>query len=105
MALFTRYELKEFDTSTLSDSFQDFGMALSNPAIHAEFINTSTVDVYVSIDGSTNTFRIPAEKSVPIPSSPRNNNDGSFVFTKGTQLQVKQVDDAAAGTLIAHIFT
>ena len=107
MAQFYRFELKEFDTSTLSGTFQNFGTALLTAAKYAEFINTSTVDAYITIDGTNNSFRVPAGKTVPVPSYPQHNanNDGSFVFKKGTQLKVKQVTAGAAGALIAHIFT
>lgn len=107
MAEFTRFELKEFDTATLTGSFQNLGTVLANAANYAEFINTSTVDAYITIDGTTNAFRIPAGKSVPLPSYPQHNanNDSAFVLRKGTQLKVKQVTAAAAGALIAHIFT
>lgn len=107
MAEFLRYELKEFNTASLTGSFQNFGAALSNAAKYAEFTNTSTVDAYVSVDGTNNSFRVAAGKSVPVPSYPKHNsnNDGSYVFKKGTQLMVKQVTAAAAGALICHIFT
>lgn len=107
MAEFLRYELKEFDASTLSGTFQNFGAVLSNAAKYAEFINTSTVDAYITVDGTNNAFRIPAGKAVSVPSYPQHNtkNDGSFVFQKGIQLKVKQVTAAAAGAIIAHIFT
>ncbi len=107
MAEFLGYELKEFNTASLTGSFQDFGTALSNPARYAEFINTSTVDAYVTIDGTNNALRIPAGKSVPVPSYSQHNtlNEGAYVLRKGVQLRVKQVTAAAAGALIAHIFT
>jgi len=107
MAEFTKFELKEFDTATLSGTFQNFGSVLGGAAHYAEFINTSTVDVYVTIDGTNNALRIPAGKSVPLPSYPQHNanNDSAFVLRKGIQLKVKQVTGAAAGALIAHIFT
>lgn len=107
MAEFLSFELKEFDTATLSGTFQNWGTALAKPAKYAQFFNTSTVDAYVTIDGTNNTFRIPANSNFPVPSYPasNNNNAGTIVFKKGTQLKVKQVTAAAAGALIAHIFT
>lgn len=107
MAEFYRFELKEFDAATLSGSYQNLGAALSNAARYVQFFNTSSVDVYISIDNSTNSFRIPAGGNLPVPSYPQHNtkNDGSFVFKKGTQLKVKQVSAAAAGAIIAHVFT
>jgi hypothetical protein len=107
MAEFTRFELKEFDTSTLSGTFQNLGSALAHAAKYAQFFNTSTVDVYVTVDGTNNAFRVPANSNLPVPSYPQHNanNDGAFVFKKGTQLKVKQVSAAAAGAFIAHIFT
>lgn len=107
MAEFLSFELKEFNTANLTGNFQDFGAALSNPARYAEFINTSTVDVYITIDGTNNALRIPAGKSVPVPPYSQHNtlNEGAYVLRKGVQMRVKQVTAAAAGALIAHIYT
>jgi hypothetical protein len=107
MAEFLRYELKEFDTATLSGTFQNFGSALSNAAKSAEFTNTSTVDAYISVEGTNNALRVAAGKVVSVPSYPKHNdlNEGSFVLKKGVQLKVKQVTAGAAGALIGHIYT
>ena len=107
MAEFLGYELKEFDTATLTGSFQNYGSVLSNAARSAEFINTSTVDVYITVDGTNNALRVPAGKAVSVPSYPKHNslNEGAFVLKKGVQLKVKQVTAAAAGALIGHIYT
>lgn len=107
MAEFYSFELKEFDTSTLSGTFQNLGTVLLKAARYAQIFNTSTVDVYITADGTNNTFRVPAAGNLPIPSYPQHNanNDGCFVLKKGTQLKVKQVTAGAAGAVIVHIFT
>lgn len=107
MAEFYRFELKEFDTSTLTGSFQNLGTALSNAARYFQIFNTSTVDVYITNDNSTNIIRVPASSNLPIPSYPQHNSkdEGAFVLKKGTQLRIKQVSAAAAGAVIVHVFT
>lgn len=107
MAEFTKFELKEFDTASLTGSFQNLGTALGAAARYVHIWNTSTVDVYITNDNSTNILRIPAGKDVPLPSYPQHNtlNEASYVFKKGTQLKVKQVTAAAAGAIIVHVLT
>lgn len=107
MAEFLGFELKEFDTATLTANYQNLGSALLNACKHATIMNNTSVDVYVTTNGTTNDFRIPAGKELVIPSYDQHNtrNDGSYVFKKGTQLKVKQVTAAAAGSVVVHIFT
>lgn len=107
MSKFASFELKEFDSASLTAAFQTFGTALSNPAYHLEIDNTSDVDVYISIDGSNNTWRIAAGAILPIPSYQRHNtlNEASYVLKSGTQLQIKQVTAAGTGFIIANIYT
>lgn len=101
-------ELKEFDATNLTGAYQNFGSTLSNPALKLQFINTSDVDAYISFDGSTDKFRIPAgaqftfdENTAPIP-----NKGQEYYASKGTQISVKQVSGAgSSGDIIAHIVT
>lgn len=101
-------ELKEFDATSLDGTYQAFGSTLSNPALKLQFLNTSNVDCYISDDGTTNKFRIPAgatitfdESTAPIP-----NRGQEYYEPVGTQLYVTQVSGAGSdGDIIAHIVT
>ena len=99
MSRLASYELFEFDATTLSGAFQDFGTPISNPVIIISFFNTSDVEVYITIDGINNTWRVPASATLTLDSRDisDNNNDSIYLIRKGAQLQVLQV--TAAGTL------
>lgn len=100
-------ELKEFDATNLTGSYQNFGSALSNPSMKVQFLNTSDVDIYVSADGSTNKWRIPAGTQITLDGPQQIPNRGQEYFLeKGTQLEVVEVSGAgSSGHLIAHITT
>ena len=105
------FELKEFNSATLTGAYQSFGAALAAPAVSVTFINMSNVDIYISIDGSTNHMRVPAYLFAPgileiYPYSKHNHqNEDRCVFAAGTQLSVKQVTGSGAGYIIANIRT
>lgn len=101
-------ELKEFDMTSLDGTYQNLGSVLSNPALKVQFLNSSDVDVYVSVDGSTNKFRIPAGSSITFDEStaPIPNRGQEYYMDVGTQMTVTQVTGAGSdGDLVAHIVT
>lgn len=101
-------ELKEFDATSLTGSYQNFGSTLSNPGVKVQFYNTSDVDCYISKDGSTNHFRIPANGSLTLDenTAPGGREEGEYYLASGTQLEVKQVTGAGTeGNIIGHIVT
>ncbi len=108
MAASLGFELKEFDATGLSGSYQNLGTALSLPAREVQIFNTSNVEVYISQDGSTNILRIPATDDIKLSAYAKHNalNEARFVFDSGTQLRVLQVTGAgSSGDIIAHIYT
>lgn len=102
-------ELKEFAAASLTGSFQDFGTALSNPAIKVVIQNTSAVDAYITKDNSTNWIRIVGGGSITLDESTLYNaqKDDAYYLPVGAQLRIKQVTGAgASGTnIVAHIVT
>lgn len=106
MANFTKYELKEFDTSTLTPVYQDLGTPTLNAVRSMNMFNTSTVDAYISIDGVANAIRLPAKCELYVygDETDFSKKEVSFVLRKGAQLKVKQVSGAAAGAIIVHLF-
>ena len=101
-------ELKEFDATALSGTYQNFGAALSNPGVKVQFFNTSDVDAYITIDGTNAAFRIPANGALTFDENTvwARRDQGEYYMDKGTRLKVKQVTGAgASGNIIAHIVT
>jgi hypothetical protein len=102
------FELKEFDATSLDGTYKNFGSAFSNPAIKIMIFNTSDVDVYVSEDGATNLFRVPAGSAMTFDESMFKIPDRGheYLFPKSTQLTVTQESGAGtAGDIIAHVVT
>ena len=103
-------ELKEFDATTLNGTDQNFGSALSNPAIKISIFNTGNTDVYVDYDGVVDLhMRIPAQGTITFDESTLyfRGVDQEYYLPKGAQLTVTQVTTAstAGGAIIAHIVT
>lgn len=108
MALFTYFELKEFNSASLTGSFQNFGTPLSRPAYAVHINNSSGVDAYVSIDGTNNSIRVPANSDYDLKANDAFYNkytEGSILFKAGTQLQIKQVTAGGTGTFVFNILT
>lgn len=107
MSLVAGFELKEFNAASLSGVFQNLGTALTNPCYEAVISNESDVGCYISIDGTTNTFRLSPGQILPVKNYSRHftNTEAAIVFTKGTQLRIKQVTAAGTGAIIVNIYT
>jgi hypothetical protein len=107
MSLVSNLELKEFDSASLTGAYQNFGSALSNPCYYAYLINDSDVDVYISKDGSTNHIRLPSGVQIPLTYYSRHNSliQGSYLFSSGTQLSIKQVTASGTGFITINLLT
>lgn len=108
MSRLLNIELKEFDATSLTGSYQNFGSALSNPGVKVQFYNTSDVDCYITTDGTNNNFRIPANGTLTLDENTVRANADSpdYYLSKGTQLKVKQVTGAgSSGNIVGHIIT
>jgi len=102
MALSGAFEIKEFNAASLTNVYQTLGTVLSNPCYEATIINESNVSVYVSVDGSTNSFRIGAGMTLPLSTLPRQTTltQGEYLLNKGTQLYIKQTTGAGTGIIV-----
>jgi len=107
MTLLSGFELKEFDSASLTGAYQNLGSVLANPAYSVYINNKSNVDVYISTDGSTDDIRVATGKELPLTYFSRHNTllKGSCIFKKGQQLHIKQVTGAGAGDIIVNILT
>lgn len=106
MALFTEFELKEFDSASLTGAYQNFGTALTNPCYEVIISNESNVAVYISKDGSDD-IRVGAGVTITVTALRRFNTltEAVYLYKTGTQLQIKQVTGAGTGTVVANVFT
>jgi hypothetical protein len=102
MALASGFEIKEFNAASLVAGYLVFGTVLTNPCYEATIINESNVAVYVSVDGTTNSFRIGAGKTLPLSVLPREKTltKGEYLLNKGTQLYIKQTTAAGIGIIV-----
>lgn len=106
MSRVLQIQLLEFNATSLTGSYQDFGAVLTYPAIKIVLFNTSDVDAYISRDGTNNYMRIPAYGTLTLDESTLyfRGCDQEYYFPKGTQLEIKQVTGAGTtGAIIAHI--
>lgn len=107
MSLVSGYELKEFNSASLTGSYQNLGAALSNAAYYGVIFNSSNVAVYISSDGTTDEIRVPAGGTLPLTYFSRHNTltKAACIFKKGTQLQIKQVTAAGTGFICVNLMT
>ena len=91
MTLHSYFEIKEFDAGALTGAYQTFGVPLSNPCYGAVIINESDTPIYISIDGSTDNFRVGAGYSLKLSGLPRHTTltKGEYLLNKGTQLYIR----------------
>lgn len=87
-------ELRTFDSSTFTGSYQAFGAALDNPTVILKIVNDSTVDVTISWDGATDNDIITAGSFFLYDITANRKTDDGFYIGKGTQFWVK----GSAGT-------
>lgn len=100
MSTYTRqleYEVRrDFDSATLTGSFQNFGAVLAHPASLIKMVNRSTVDIDISIDG-VNSHDICPSNSFWLydVTSDSPSESGSIFRKKGTQYSIKATAGAA----------
>lgn len=94
------YYQAAFNSASLTGSYQDFGVDLTDECVSFSFWNLSDVDAYIGQEGLADDLRIPAGKELKFaPSEP---DKRKFAFAKGTQLQIKQVTAAGTGNIIGN---
>lgn len=101
-------ELKEFNAASLNGTDQNFGSALSNPAIKICVINNSDVDCYMDYDGVIDLhMRIPAGAAITLDESTLyfRGIDQEYYLPRGAQLTLTQVTAPGVGSIVAHIVT
>jgi len=94
------FELKEIDATDITTAYVDFGLPTENPCIVADFINTSDVEFYISIDGVDNILRLPAGGTATFDTKNiKDHADTSvYIFGAKVQLQIKLQNPNATGT-------
>ncbi len=104
------YELKEFSSSNITNDFQDFGSPIQNPCVVATFINTTDIDVYITLDGINNDIRLTTGSTLIFDTTNviDHADNSIFLMRVNTQMQLKQENilaPAVRGDVIAHILT
>lgn len=107
MSQISGLEVKEINASALTGSYQNLGSVTGNPVYSGEIVNDSDVDIYISIDGSTDNIKVAADKSTPLNFYSRHNTllQGAYIFKKGQQLQIKSATSSGSGTVYANLLT
>ena len=90
MALFTEFEVKTFDASTLTLAYQAFGTPLTYPCYEAIISNESNVPVEISIDGTNPIIRVGAGVTMRFKGMNRHPtlDKGIFLWKEATQLYI-----------------
>lgn len=101
MSRLRNYQVLEFDTASLSASFQNFGSVTTDEVVEMVLVNDSDVHVYVTIDGTNNDIRVPDGATVRFSSQTPTNQ--KFLAGKGVQFKVKQVTGTGTGHIVANL--
>lgn len=102
--LYSDFEIKEFNATALGAGYVAFDAVFSNPCYEATIINESNVPVYISVDGTTDNFRVGAGQPLHLTTLPRHNTLtlGEYLFAKGSQLYIKQATAAGIGIIVLN---
>jgi len=105
MAVFDRWK-GVFDSASLTGSFQNVGDAIAFPSLKVAIVNASNVAVLITDGSSKDDFEISANSTLNVGEGEAG-NDGQqvkYVFSGGTQLQIKQKTAAGTGNIIIMTF-
>jgi len=104
MTLISDFEIKVFEAILLTGAYQFFDKTLSRPTYAAVIVNESTASVYISVDGTTDSFRVGAGKTLYLNGIPRHRTltKGEYLLKKGTQLYIKHNIGPGTGTIVFH---
>lgn len=102
--LLSDFEIKVFDAILLTGAYQPFDKSLSGPTYAAVIVNESTASVYISVDGTTDSFRVGAGKDLYLNGLPRHQtiNKGEYLLKNGTQLYIKHNVGPGTGIIVFH---
>jgi len=100
MALFTNFEVKTFNSASLTVAYQVFGTPLTYPCYECVICNESNVPILISIDGINPIIRIGEGKTHTFKGMTRHEtlDKAVFLFSEKTQLYI-------SGTTGAGIIT
>ena len=94
--------LREFDSASLTGTYQNMGAVISGPAIGVQAVNNSDVEAYIT-DGFSE-YRVPPGVISLGQIEPFNTRtSGKYHAAKGTQYQIKQVTAAGTGGIWLHV--
>lgn len=82
-------EIRTRAASTFNGSYQTLGSVLAHPAVLLKIINNSSVDVTISLDGSTDQIFIPDGTFTLYDINTNHQDENIFAAAAGTQFYVK----------------
>jgi len=104
MSLITEFDVKEFNAALLTGAYQAFDTILLYPCYEATIINESDTAVYISVNGTDNSMRIGAGKTLRLTGLNRHTTipNGEYLFAAGTQLYIKHNIGAGTGMIVLN---
>lgn len=109
MAFGTRVQfdaVRELAFSGISGSYATVGTPLTDHARIINFNNSTNVDIYISLDGTTNNLRLAANTFQLFDFSTNKIQDDGLFVPIGTQFYAKQVSGApASGTVWIEVIS
>lgn len=102
MALYTDFEIKEFNAAFLTGAYQIYGAPLTYPCYEAVICNESDTPAYISIDGVSDSIRIGVGKVFRLKGNPRHEtwHKGEYLLKKGTQLYIRHNIGPGIGIIV-----
>lgn len=100
--------IRELDGSVLTVNYQALGVPFTGSVRLVSFNNHTGAEVYFSLDGVTDHFRLPTNSFVLLDVSTNRVRDDGLFFAEGTQLYVKYVSSTSltgavwASTIVAQ---
>lgn len=105
MTEITEFDVKVFSAAALTGLYQAFDTVMLYPCYECTIINESDADVYISVNGTDDSFRVGAGKTLRMQGLNRNKtiNKGEYLFEAGTQLYIKHNIGPGSGFIVANL--
>jgi len=104
MTLITEFDEKEFNAALLTNVYQAFDNPIEYPCYEATIINESDASVYISVNGTANSLRVGAGKTLRLTALSRHTTitAGEYLFAAGTQLYIKHNVGPGTGIIVLN---
>jgi len=96
-------ELREIAFGSITGSYQAVGSATGAPARIVEIFNGMDEDLYLSLDGTTNHFRLFAGSGLVLDLCANQNFDKGMFLAEQTTFYVKEANTPSSGSLAISV--